>query len=158
MKVIEQLRLLTDERFLSIYEALVRDGFGPLDGEVAKALNFRPQAIAKVPLAKRAQRARRILDAAANAEMCYELFGTYLFTKQKQLVVDFLDAVGVEHDEGMISNVTEAQPDPTKLDAALTDLDGKYNPADVTLYLSLCSEQWPQVPEVEAAWRDRLKG
>jgi hypothetical protein len=90
--------------------------------------------------------------------MCYELFGTYLFTKQKQLVVDFLDAVGVEHDEGMISNVTEAQPDPTKLDAALTDLDGKYDAADVTLYLSLCSEQWPQVPEVEAAWRDRLKG
>ena len=56
MKVIEQLRLLSDERFLCIYEALVRDGFGPLDGEVAKALKFRPQAIVKIPMAKRAQR------------------------------------------------------------------------------------------------------
>ena len=156
MKVIEQLRLLTDERFLSIYEALVRDGFGPLDGEVAQALNFRPQAIAKLPLAKRAQRARRILDAAANAEMCYELFGTYLFTKQKQLVVDFLDAVGVEHDEGMIENLEDCKPDPAKLDSTLTDLDGKYAPADVTLYMAMAAEQWGNVPEVEAAWRNRL--
>lgn len=157
MKVIEQLRLLSDERFLSIYEALVRDGFGPLDGEVAKALKFRPQAIVKIPMAKRAQRARRILDGDANAEMCYELFGTYLFTKHKQLVLDFLDGVGVEHDKGMISNVTEALPDPAKLSGALTELDQKYKAEDVTLYLSLCSEQWPSVPEVEAAWRKRLE-
>ncbi|MAE46089.1 MAG: hypothetical protein CMJ86_04265 [Planctomycetes bacterium] len=157
MKVIEQLRLLSDERFLCIYEALVRDGFGPLDGEVAKALKFRPQAIVKIPMAKRAQRARRILDGEANAEMCYELFGTYLFTKHKQLVLDFLDGVGVEHDKGMISNVTEALPDPAKLSAALTELDQKYKAEDVTLYLSLCSEQWPSVPEVEAAWRKRLE-
>lgn len=157
MKVIEQLRLLSDERFLSIYEALVRDGFGPLDGEVAKALKFRPQAIVKIPMAKRAQRARRILDGEANAEMCYELFGTYLFTKHKQLVLDFLDGVGVEHDKGMISNVTEALPDPAKLSGALTELDQKYKAEDVTLYLSLCSEQWPSVPEVEAAWRKRLE-
>jgi hypothetical protein len=157
MKVIEQLRLLSDERFLSIYEALVRDGYGPLDGEVAKALKFRPQAIVKVPMAKRAQRARRILDGEANAEMCYELFGTYLFTKHKQLVLDFLDGVGVEHDEGMIANVTESLPDPARLSAALTELDQKYKAEDVTLYLSLCSEQWPSVPEVEAAWRKRLE-
>lgn len=157
MKVIEQLRLLSDERFFSIYEALVRDGLGPLDGEVAKALKFRPQAIVKVPLAKRAQRARRILDSASNAEMCYELFGTYLFTKHKQLVLDFLDGVGVEHDEGMISNVAEALPDPAKLEGTLSQLDENFRPEDVTLYLSLCSEQWPSVPEVEAAWRGRLQ-
>ena len=34
--------------------------------------------------------------------MCYELFGTYLFAAQKQLVLDFLDGTGVEHEDGMI--------------------------------------------------------
>ena len=52
MAVLEQLQRLSDERFLSIYESLSERGFGPLDGEVAKALKFRPQAIRKLPMDK----------------------------------------------------------------------------------------------------------
>ena len=101
MQVIEQLRQLSPERFESIYETLARDGFGPLDGEVAKLMKFRPHMIRKVPFAQRARRARTIMEQAGNAEMCYELFGTYLFAAQKQLVLDFLDGTGVEHEDGL---------------------------------------------------------
>ena len=39
MQVLDQLRVLSDERFLVIYESLAQQGFGPLDGEVAKRID-----------------------------------------------------------------------------------------------------------------------
>jgi len=47
-------------------------------------------------------------------------------------------------------------PDVSKLEAALKKLDSSYNADDVTLYLSICVEQWSQIQELEEAWRGRL--
>ena len=91
MQVIEQLKKMKEERFLQIYESLAQDGFGPLDGEVAQALKFRPHAIRKLPLAKRSKTAHALLIRGANAELCYELFGSYLMKNAKDIVTDFLD-------------------------------------------------------------------
>ena len=156
MQVVDQLKQTTPERFLEIYAALENQGFGPLDHEVAKALNFRPQAIRKLPMAQRARRAQSILQSKANAEMTYELFGSYLMKTQRELVTGFLDETGVSHEDGMIDGDEGNVPDVGKLDAALTKLDDDYGAEDVTLYLSICAEQWSQVPEIEAAWRARL--
>jgi hypothetical protein len=155
MKVIEQLKGMRDERFLAIYEALSKDGFGPLDGEVARALKFRPQAIRKLPFERRAKKARSILEATSNAELCYEVFGSYLMATRKQLVIDFLDATGVPHEDGMIANVESASPAADKIGAAVAELDKNYDQDDVTLYLALCAQQWPGVAEVETLWRMR---
>ena len=155
MAVLEQLKRLSDERFQSIYESLSDRGFGPLDGEVAKALKFRPQAIRKLPMEKRAKRARMIIEGKSNVELCYELFGSYLVRTKKDLVTGFLDATGVEHDEGMIEDIDEEGPDPAKIGEAIEKLDGEFDPEDVTLYLALCTEQWPESEELEAAWRAR---
>lgn len=156
MRVIEQLKVLSEERFLTIYQALENKGYGPLDGEVAKALKFRPHAIKKVPMEQRARRARSILTHSSNAELTYELFGSYLMASCKGLITDFLDATGVEHEDGMIQNVTTALPEAAKLGDAVKELDGKYDPQDVTLYLSIATEQWPQIAEVESLWRLRI--
>src|SRR5262245_11999292 len=83
MKVIEHLKLLDDARFLSMYEALSKQGFGPLDVQVAADLRFRPQAIRKLPMEKRAKRARALLLAKGKAELCYEFFGAYLLEKRR---------------------------------------------------------------------------
>ena len=45
MQVIQQLKQMSEDRFLHIYDTLSKDGFGPLDGEVAAALKFRPHTI-----------------------------------------------------------------------------------------------------------------
>lgn len=153
MAVLEELQRMSDERFLALYSALAERGYGPLDGEVAKALKFRPQAITKLPIEVRARRARALLAGRSNAELCYELFGTYLVKTRKELVTGFLDATGVPHQEGMIEG--DARPDPAKVAPALAELDGRFAPEDVTLYMALCAEQWPDVPEVERAWRER---
>ena len=156
MQVVDQLKHTSPERFFEIYAALENQGFGPLDNEVAKALNFRPQAIRKLPMVQRARRAQSILQSKSNAELTYELFGSYLMKTRKDLVTSFLDETGVSHEDGMIDGGEDNIPDATKLAATLKKLDADHGPDDVTLYLSICAEQWSQVPEIEATWRARL--
>lgn len=155
MTVIEQLKTLSDDRFLAIYTSLEQDGFGPLDGEVARAMKFRPQAIRKLPMDQRARRAKVILERKNQADLAYELLGSYLMRSCKGLVTGFLDATGVKHDDGMIESVELSKPDPAKLAQAVSDLDKEYAPEDVTLYLALAAEQWPSVPEIDSIWKMR---
>ena len=138
---------MSPERFLAIYQSLEQHGFGPLDGEVAKQLKFRPQAIRKLPMDQRARTARRIMETSHNAQLAYEVLGAYLIKNCKELVTGFLDATGVEHQEGMIEDIDASKPDAAKVASAAQELDGKFPPEDVTLYLVLCAEQWPDVPE-----------
>ncbi|HTF89831.1 MAG TPA: hypothetical protein VK843_15565 [Planctomycetota bacterium] len=155
MQVLDQLRTMSEERFLAIYEALSQQGFGPLDGEVAKVVKFRPQAIRKLPMAQRAKKAKAILLAQNKVEMAYEIFGTYLLKDHRELVTSLLDQTGVNHKDGMVEDLEENAPDPKKLDAAVAELDKKFAPADVTLYLALCAEQWPAVKHLDELWRAR---
>lgn len=155
MQVIEELKRMSDERFLSIYQGLEQKGFGPLDHEVAKAMKFRPQAIRKLSMAQRARRAKSILQRGANAELTYDLFGSYLLKEHKELVTGFLDATGVEHEDGMIQDTVAAVPAGEKVAPAIEALDARFAPEDVTLYLSICAEQWPGVEEIQAAWSAR---
>jgi uncharacterized protein (UPF0297 family) len=155
MAVLEHFKLLTEQRFLAIYEALSEQGYGPLDGEVAKLLKFRPQAIKKIPIAKRAKLAKNWIEQKQNAELCYELFGTYLVRTRKELVTGFLDATGVPHEDGMIEDIEGTKPDPAKIPGAVQALDAKFGADDVTLYLALCTEQWPSVSELATLWKQR---
>jgi hypothetical protein len=155
MPVLEELQRMGEERFLAIYEALVQQGYGPLDGELARKLKFRPHAIKKLPLPKRAQQARAHMLNGRKAELAYEIFGTYLVRKDRKLVTDFLDATGVPHEDGMIEDVERGRPAADKVPAAVQALDQKYPPEDVTLYLALSAEHWPDVEAVQQAWRAR---
>lgn len=146
---------MSEERFLAIYESLAQQGFGPLDAEVAKELRFRPKAIRKLPMAKRARRARGQLLANRNSEMAYELFGSYLVRNHKDLVTGFLDATGVEHEDGMIADIEQGKPEAAKVGPAIDQLDGQFERDDVTLYLALSAEHWPDVDPIIAAWRAR---
>lgn len=148
MTVLEHLHAMSPERFLQIYEGLEIQGFGPLDKEVAVSLRFRPQAVKKLPMVQRAKRAKSILEAGKSTELAYEVFGAYLIRHRKELVTGFLEATGVEHQDGMIEDVEKSKPDGAKVAAAARDLDAKFPPEDVTLYLALAAEQWPGVKQL----------
>jgi hypothetical protein len=154
MKVVEELRALSEARFLAMYTDLAQNGFGPLDSEVAKQIKFRPQAIRKLPFEQRARRARAILISRGQAELCYELFGSWLIKERLDLVTGFLDGTGVPHEKGMLEDLENNRPDVSKLDETVAKLDAAFDPADVTLYLALAAEQWP-LPELDALWRAR---
>jgi hypothetical protein len=155
MAVLEHFRTFSEERFFALYQALTENGFGPIDGEVAKLLKFRPHAIRKLPLEKRAKLARQWIEQKKNAELCYELFGTYLMRGKRELVTGFLEATGVKHDNGLIEDVDHNTPAPDKIAAAVAELDKKFTPDDVTLYLAMCAEQWAAVPGLVELWKKR---
>jgi hypothetical protein len=155
MQVLEQLKKTSPERFLAIYESLAQHGYGPLDGEVAKALRFRPHAIRTVPMAQRARRAKSIVELAKNTELAYEILGAYLIKNHRELVTGFLDKTGVKHDQGMIEDVDHNKPDAEKLAGVVAELDKAYAPDDVTIYLAIAAEQWPDVKELDTLWRKR---
>lgn len=148
MTILEAVKAMSDERFLTIYEGLAEKGFGPLDGDVAKALKFRPHAIRKLPMDKRAKKARQILLAGGQADLAYELCGGYLLKTHENLMPDFLDATDVPHENGMIEDTSDSKPDAGKIEAAVKTLDEKYPAEDVTLYLGICAMQWPDVTEL----------
>lgn len=151
---IEFLATLDDTRFHQIYEGLSEKGFGPLDGEIAKMMKFRPQAIRKLPLEQRSKRAKAILQRTNNAELCYEVFGTYLMRQQEGLVTGFLDAVGIDHDEGIVEDSSQV-PEGDKVKAAAKKLDENFPPEEVTLYLALSAQTWPEVEAFDELWRQR---
>lgn len=155
MQAVEQIRLLSEDRFAELYEALSQNGFGPLDGEVAKSLRFRPQAIRKLPMAQRARKGRQIVLGTKNAELAYEMLGAYLMKDTKELVTDFLEATGVPHEDGMIEDLANL-PDESKLAEAVKTLDEKYGEEPVTIYLALAAQQWPQVGAIDEMWRARV--
>ena len=151
---IDFLATLDDERFHAIYEGLSEQGFGPLDGELAKLLKFRPQAIRKLPLAQRAKKARSLMLSRKNAELAYEVLGTYLMRTRPELVTDFLDAVGIEHEDGIVEDVS-AEPEAGKIEAAVATLDRSHPEEEVTLYLALSAQTWPDVAAFDELWRKR---
>jgi len=155
MQVLQQLKAISPERFVAIYESLAQQGYGPLDGEVAKALKFRPHAIRTLPMVQRARRAKQILETGRNTEMAYEILGAYLIKNHRELVTGFLERTGVKHDQGMIEDVEHNRPEVAKLAAAVAELDQKHDRHDVTLYLAIAAEQWPEVKELDALWRQR---
>jgi hypothetical protein len=155
MTLLDHLKQMSPERFLAIYQGLEVQGFGPLDKEVALSLRFRPQAVTKLPMAQRARRARTLLEAGRSAELAYEVFGAYLIRHRKDLVTGFLDATGVKHEDGMVEDVGRERPDGAKVEAAVKDLDARFPPEDVTLYLVLAAEQWPDVAPLRAALSGR---
>ena len=57
--------------------------------------------------------------------------------------------------DGMIDDIDNSKPDVGKLDSAIAGLDEKFDKDDVTLYLSMCSEQWPDLPELATAFTQR---
>ena len=90
-------------------------------------MKFRPHAIKKLPMAQRAKRARTVVERSANAELAYELFGTYLLKHHKELVTGFLDKTGVEHDDGMIENLDSNAPAGDKVADVAKELDGNFD-------------------------------
>ena len=156
--VLEELSRMDDARFLALYESLSEQGFGPLDAHVAKALKFPPQAIRKLPFPQRAKKARSILLRAHEAELAYELAGSYLVKSQRDLIKGFLDATGVPHEDGMIEDLDAAAPDEGKIAEAASELDGKFEKNDVTLYLAMCAQQWPSSTGIVELWQKRSEG
>lgn len=111
---------------------------------IARAKNFRPQFVKKLPLEKRAQYLSNLPMAP---DMLSQFIVSYHFTHQRPMMAAFLDALGIPNDNGMINDSAEEPPKPTKekLADAASQLRSKFPAEDVDLYFATLRAQNEEV-------------
>ena len=115
---------------------------------VAEARRLRPVFLERQP---RAQQHAMILTTLARPSLeavTGNLIRTWLLKKHKQMLVDFLDALGIPHEEGVVEDLP-ATMDDAKVRAAVEGLLAKYPPEAVAVYLHAFNEMnavtWPSL-------------
>jgi hypothetical protein len=95
-------------------------------GAACVALKARPVYLKRQPFEKRAEAIRRALARVIAAPVAAEVLAAYLLECRKELLVEWLDLVGLEHSEGVLEN--DAPPPPT--DAKLRKATEKFLAAE----------------------------
>lgn len=111
---------------------------------LAKRMNFRAKSVQSLPIERRARHLAQlpeVSDAVAGRALV-----TYHFTHQRPLMAAFLDALGLAHEDGLITTQELPPPDAATLAAAVGKIRQSFPSDDVDLYLrtllALDSDTW----------------
>ena len=108
---------------------------------IARKLKFRPKSVQQEPLERRAKQLAHLADVsetiATRALIAYHL------TSERPMMGAFLDALGITHENGLITSEEVPAPAPDKVAAAAASLTGKFPPDAVALYLNTLLTQDP---------------
>lgn len=125
-----------------------KPGYRATLAAVADAKKVRPVFLERQPRAERhasmiAALSRPNLDAAAGG-----LIRAWLVQKHKAMLVDYLNALGIENNEGVVDGLPEGMDDE-KLKAAVELLLAKYPHETVAVYLNAFNDlngaNWPNL-------------
>jgi len=110
-------------------------------GALASHMKFRPKSVISLPIDKKAKYLATLPvvsdTVAARALVNYHL------DRQRPMMAAFLDALGIAHENGLISEENVTKPDAAQLKAAASDLVSKFPKEDVLLYFSTLVSQDP---------------
>ncbi len=105
-----------------------------VDALLAQRLHARPVFIKRLPPEKKAAYLSR--DMALNAYLWDAVMISYQFSAHRQMLIDFLDAIGLPHKEGHYEVKGDAPPPTAEaLEKGAGDLLAKYDKTDVLIYL-----------------------
>jgi hypothetical protein len=111
-------------------------------GAIAGAMKFRPKSVISLPLERKAKYLASLPvmpeTIAARALVAYHL------EHQRPMMGAFLDALGISHENGLISEEDVPKLDAEKVRAAAAELSGKFPADDVALYFSTLVSQDPE--------------
>ena len=159
MKPNQIFAAMTPERCEEILAAISEESAETTKQVVASAaiaLKFRPQYLLKQSPAKRATSVRRALARIQSIQLAEELLAVYFLKCRLKLLTEWLDLLGLEHEDGiLVSDVVEA-PEDGELKKQVEKFRGAGNDADRDLLLQTFSAQaaieWPALDAlVEAA-------
>lgn len=100
---------------------------------LARKLNFRPKSIQTLPAERRIKLLAGMADVS-EAVATRALIGYHL-TSERPMMATFLDAVGIAHDNGLITAEEVPAPPAEKLSAGVAAIKAAYPPDAVRLYL-----------------------
>jgi hypothetical protein len=109
---------------------------------IAQRIKFRVKSVVTMPIDKKAH---YVLAMPAVTEgMAARLLVAYHLTHQRAMMGAFLDALGIAHEEGIITEDEVKPPSPEALKKAATAIAASYPADDVSLYLSTLVWQDPE--------------
>lgn len=109
---------------------------------LARHMKFRPQSMQAMPIDRRAKYLAQ-LPAMTDSIAARALVAFHL-AHQRPMMGAFLDALGITHDNGLITAESVEPPAKAPLAQAAANLTRAYPPPDVALYLSTLYAQDPQ--------------
>jgi hypothetical protein len=119
---------------------------------LAKQRKLRPVFIERKPRSERAVWMKETLGRKASESVAAHLLQIWLVGEHKQILCDFLDALGITHDEN--GTIDSMPPCPPKEDLvrAIQALMEKHDPGVVVVYLhafqALDENGWPALDEL----------
>lgn len=119
---------------------------------VAKQRKLRPVFIERKPREERHAWLREALGRKASDEISAHVLQIWLVGAHSNLLCDFLDSLGIEHDENGTVNHLPPQPAREALEKAVGDLLQKHDPEIVVVYLhafqALDDNGWAELDEI----------
>lgn len=131
-------KMMTDAQRQLAAEAFWSEGeagaeHAEIIGLLSRRLNFRVKSVLALPLEKKAKYTAGL--AAVSDGVAGRLLVTFHLARQRPMMSTFLDALGITHDNGLISDETAPALDADKLPDAVKVLREQYPAEDVDLYL-----------------------
>jgi len=130
-------------------------------GATCSAMRVRPVFLTKQPPEKRLELVRKTLARVSADELAEEMLAVYFLHCRKDLLIEWLDAVGIEHEDGALKSDRPAPPDDGKLADAVARFrtaDDEAARADRLLLLRAFTAQsavdWPALDRLLAAAAD----
>jgi hypothetical protein len=118
---------------------------------VAETRKVRPVFLERKPRAERAKMIIESLSRPALEQVAGNVLRLWLVKKQTSLLVDFLNALAIKHDNGVVDDLPPTMDD-AKLQGAVEGLLTKYPPQHVAVYLhafyAMNETPWPRLQEL----------
>ena len=99
---------------------------------IARQIKFRPKSVTTLPVEKKAKHLAGM--AGVSDLLAARLLIAYHLDQQRPMMAAFLDALGIKHEDGLITEESPSAPDAAKLDAAVKSLAGSFPKSDVARY------------------------
>lgn len=130
---------LSPERRQRAAEAFWKDRNAQMEQQeaiaaIAQRIKFRPKSVVAMPAEKKA---RQLIALPAVSELlAARLLVEYHLEEQRPMMATFLDALGIAHENGLISDEELSAPEPERLETAVKAIRETHAADDVALYLT----------------------
>lgn len=122
MKPYQVFARMKQERAERLLDAILEESPAVYNQAVAAAaatMKARPQFMMKQPRNRRAKMVRQALSRVAASPIAEEVLASYFLEIRKDLLTEWLDALSLEHEEGVLQVDAPAPPSDADLDKAL---------------------------------------
>lgn len=152
MRAFQVFATMTPERSTDLLEKISKKSplaFSQGMVTACSVLKLRPVFMKKQPFEKQASLLKRALSLVASNTVAEEMLAMYFLECRNELLVEWLDALGIEHEDGNLGDVDPVQPEAKNLAETFRAFIAKDDDADRPLVVRAfaCQEaiDWPEL-------------